>query len=186
MDKNIDLDCLTMDQVLEEQNTLEAYSPTAKKSLKTKRLGKTEEKLSTKLDTFSSCENFFNIFPPQVKTHDLHPDNPYNIDLTKPMAVQDSHSNSIFRDHRSFTQDSEECSYEEITSQLEPVPLVMDTCYSHFERDSSNSIGGSPHDNVEPVWLNSPAFLCEYAYGAKGLFDQQDVVYHPAACLLNE
>lgn len=103
MDKNTDLACLSMDQVLEEQDTLEVYSPTAKKSLKTKRLGKTEEKLSNKLDTFSAGENFFNFFSPQVKTHSLHPSNPYNIDLTKPMAVQDSHSNSIFRDHRSFT-----------------------------------------------------------------------------------
>ena len=62
-----------------------------KKSSKTKRLVKTEEKLSDKLDTFSSGENFFNIFPPQVKTHSLHPSNPYNINLSKSMAVQDSH-----------------------------------------------------------------------------------------------
>ena len=103
LDKNTDPGCLSMDLVLEEQDTLELYSPMVKKSLKTKRMGKTEDKLSDKLDSFSAGENFFSLFPPQVKTHSLHPSNPYNIDLTKPMAVQDSHSNSIFREHRSFT-----------------------------------------------------------------------------------
>lgn len=132
-----------MDLLLEEQDTLEICSPIVMKSLKVKRLGKTEEKLSDKLDSFSSDlsnvnDNFISYFSPQVKTHSLHPGNPYSIDLTKPMAAQGSHSSSIFRDHRSFTQGSDdECSYEEITSQLEPVPLVMDSCYSHFEeRDS--------------------------------------------------
>ena len=41
--------------ILEEQDTLEVYSPMVKKSLKSKRLGKTQEKLSDKLDTSFSA-----------------------------------------------------------------------------------------------------------------------------------
>ena len=205
--------CVSMDLIQEEQDTLELCSPMLRKqTLKfNKRLGKTEEKLSDKLDTFRarlSNDNFFSYFSPQVKTHSLHPENPYNIDLNKPiMAAQSSYPNSIFRDY-SFTQDSfeERCSsscYEDITSQLEPVPLVMDTCYSGsslFELDSSNSIVGSaPQDSADPIWrLSSPPaddylLSSEFAYTSKekdnGLFDDQHLdaqFHHPAvSCLLS-
>ena len=56
-----------MDLQLEEQDTLELYSPMLRKPLKAKRIGKTEEKLSDKLDTFSaglSNDNFFSYFSP--------------------------------------------------------------------------------------------------------------------------
>ena len=134
---------------LEEQETLEIISPALKNSLQLKRLLKTEEKVSDKLDSINQSlfneidDKFFSSFSPQVKTHSLHPENPFNIDLTKPMTTQASDPNLIFRsDYR--MESSSQDTYEEVTSQLEPVPLVMDSCYSHNDFDDNNSIS-SPH-----------------------------------------
>ena len=134
---------------LEEQETLEIISPALKNSLKLKRHLKTEEKVSDKLESLNQSlfnaidDKFFSSFSPQVKTHTLHPENPFNIDLTKPLTTQASDPNLIFRsDYRMET--SSQDTYEEVTSQLEPVPLVMDSCYSHKDFDENNSIS-SPH-----------------------------------------
>ena len=43
-------------------------------------------------------------------------------------------------------ESSSQDTYEEVTSQLEPVPLVMDSCYSHEDFEDNNSIS-SPLGN---------------------------------------
>ena len=155
--KNSDPGCIS-EMLLEEQETRELFSPARIQSCKERRNNKLLNKQFT-CDNGSlvvSNEDIFSGFSPKPKGHGLHPENPYglevdqNYDSTKRVKVGES----IFRDHRSLTHDSGEGSYEDITSQLEPVPLVMTSCYSHFGSCSGHSVS-TPLGVQEVAWLNA-------------------------------
>jgi hypothetical protein len=181
---------------LEEQDTLELICQDRIQSCQAKRLSKTQSKLSYKFESICKSglidmeQNFLSTFSPQVKAHSLHPENPFvNIDVKIEQHQQELEeheknyvcANLLFNSHRSFTDDSGAGSVDNITSQLSPAHIAMNSCYSHFDKDDSSSIQGANNSVSTPrgtpdkiIWFNNADFRGDFNYkdlNQRGLFD---------------